>query len=129
DDPGYGGANDDEVADDADDAGEIGERQSLGQNLPASGDDAFFQFFPSVAGVGFFRVGIEVTTDGQVIEAFSDGVSEVQGRPDPCFAQPCTTVGAGQTYNACGGQVCDLIHDVTLADAPDATGAEGSIPL
>ena len=121
------------VSDNSPDAQEIGERQSLAQNLPASGVNAFFQFFPTGAGVGFFRVGIEVTTDGQVIEAFSDGVIQVQGRPDPCFAQPCDPAGAGQTLDACGGLVCDRFHEVTVGDQDgvnisfDAGDPEGAV--
>ncbi|MCH7592402.1 MAG: hypothetical protein IH989_06465, partial [Planctomycetes bacterium] len=121
------------VSDNSPDAQEIGERQSLAQNLPASGVDVFFQFFPTGAGVGFFRVGIEVTTDAQVIEAFSDGVIQVQGRPDPCFTQPCDPATSGQTLNGCGGLVCDRFHDVTVGNqdgvniAFDAGDPEGAV--
>ena len=104
------------VSDNSPDAQETGARQSLGQTLPASGTNAFFQFFPTGAGVGFFRVGIEVTTDGQVIEALSDGVIHVQGRPDPCFTQPCDPAASGQTLNGCGGLVCDRFHEVTVGN-------------
>ena len=127
------------VAENSSDAAEIGDRQSLATNLPASGDNAFFQFFPSGpgAGVGFYRVGIEVTTNGQTIEAFSDGVIHVQGRPAPCFTRPCNVsvagAAAGVTFDACGGLVCDLVNVVAAGDADgvdilfDAGDPEGAV--
>ena len=89
------------------------------------------------AGVGFFRVGIELTTGSEVLEAVSDGVIHVQGGPDPCFAQPCTIAAAGtpaaQTFTACGDVACDLIAEVTLGDQDgfdvsfDAGDPEGGV--
>lgn len=107
------------------DAPESGERQSLGQNLPASGVEAHFKFLPDGpdAGVGFYRVGIIVTIDGQVIEAFSDGVIQVQGGPDPCFS--CSPAASGapanSTFGGCGGRVCELTTEVAVADLIDVS--------
>lgn len=126
-----------EVSDNSADASEIGTQQNLGSNLPASGDETFFQFFPVGAGVGFYRVGIQVATNGEVIEALSDGVIHVQGGPDPCFAQPCTlaaaTTPASQTIAACGGLTCDLVVNISEGDqdgvnvAFDAGDPEGNV--
>lgn len=104
------------VADNSVDAQPIGPVEVVAQNLIRTENEAFFSFFPDGAGVGFFRVGIEVPTDEGVIEAFSDGVIQVQGRPDPCFTQPCDPASSGQTLDGCGGLVCDRFHDVTVGD-------------
>lgn len=113
------------VADNSGGAIEIGPPQNLAQNLPASGNNAFFQFFPSGVGVGFYRVGIQLTTGGQVIEAVSDGVIQVQGRPDPCFAQPCTVAAAGtpadQTFTGCGELICVRVVEIPEGDQDGVT--------
>lgn len=106
------------VSDNGPSAVSIGEPTQVAAGLPATGANTSFLFFPSAAGVGFFRVGIMITVDSEEIEALSDGVIEVQGPPDPCFVQPCKIAAAAtpvvETYTACNDVICDLILEVDL---------------
>lgn len=57
-----------------------------------SGDNQFFDFDPSEAGVGYFRVGVSFTLNGEADLAESTGVIQVQGAPDPIFVQPANSL-------------------------------------
>lgn len=57
-----------------------------------AGDNQFFDFDPSEAGVGYYRVGVSFTLDGDADFAESSGVIQVQGPPDPIFVQPSGTL-------------------------------------
>lgn len=75
----------------------IGDPVTIAANL-SSGSNRFFDFDPSEAGVGFFRVGVAFTFEGDNETAESSGVIQVQGPPDPRFilpAQPLTVVEQG----------------------------------
>jgi hypothetical protein len=77
----------------------IGDEVVIATNLQA-GSNKFFDFDPSEAGVGFHRVGISFTLDGEADLAESSGVIQVQGSPSPVFilpAQELTVVPEGDT--------------------------------
>jgi len=81
-----------EVEDDSPDAAELGEPFTIASNLP-TGERQSFNFDPRNLFAGFYRIGIRVTlSDGQVEEAESEGVIQVQEPPDPQFIQPIQPV-------------------------------------
>jgi hypothetical protein len=66
------------------------------------GTSRFFQFVPSDAGQGFFRVGIRVVVGNTEIRRESSGVIDVQGHPEPVFIEPTqliTEVQVGDVVN------------------------------
>lgn len=115
------------VSDNSPNAVSTDEPTQIASGLPATGSNTFFLFFPNEAGIGFYRVGIVLTVDGEEIEALSDGVIGVQGRPDPCFVLPCeiaaATTPAVETYTGCDDVICDLIFEVDLEDTESLTVA------
>lgn len=79
---------------------EVGDRVTISSNVP-SGTNRAFNFVPSVAGPGRFRVGLSFSGGSAtaIADILSNGVVEVQGRPNPVFIQPTagvTRVGQGQ---------------------------------
>lgn len=125
------------VQDSSPNAVAIGEPTSVASGLPATGPNTSFLFFPDASGVGFFRVGLSITADGEEIVALSDGVIQVQGSPDPCFVLPCTIADSGtpaaETFLACGDTLCDLIAEVDNTEQDsvnvsfDAGDPEGAV--
>jgi len=69
----------------------IGNRVVVASDLGV-GADQFFSFDPELAGVGFFRVGIEFTLDGEEDDAESEAVIQVLGSPAPVFIEPPQTL-------------------------------------
>lgn len=79
---------------------EVGDRQTISSSVP-SGTNRAFNFVPSSAGPGRFRVGLSFSGGSAtaIPDILSIGVVEVQGRPNPVFVQPSaavTRVGQGQ---------------------------------
>ncbi len=68
-------------------ADRIGDPRIVAEDIPAGINEAF-DFDPGTAGVGFFRVGIVITTAGEELEAISTGVIQVEGPPMPFFIRP-----------------------------------------
>lgn len=79
------------VGDNSPAATPISDRVVVAHDLPAGAEKAF-DFDPGAAGVGFFRVGILITTGGEEIEAVSTGVIQVEGPPAPFFIRPVEPV-------------------------------------
>lgn len=79
------------VDDSAPGAAEIGVRVIIAPNLPV-GDNQAFNFDPSVAGLGFYRVGILWQVAGTESAAQSAGIIQVQGSPSPEFIRPIAEV-------------------------------------
>lgn len=75
------------VADGSLNSAPIGDRVITTADL-ATGVRRVFFFDPEEAGVGFYRVGIEFSLNGQAGDAESQAVIHVQGSPDPIFIQP-----------------------------------------
>ncbi len=71
---------------------ETGPRISITTGL-AQGTSRAFSFLPEVAGVGVFRVGIDVNSAAgeDIDEVLSDGTIRVEGAPNPTFVQPSGT--------------------------------------
>lgn len=57
------------------------------EGLP-SGENRVFNFNPQESGVGYFRVGVNYTLNGQQLFVESQGVIQVQGSPSPEFLLP-----------------------------------------
>ncbi len=83
----------------------IADRVVVAPDLPAGADEAF-DFDPGRAGVGFFRVGILITTGGEEIEAVSAGVIQVEGPPAPVFIRPTEAV-----TEVVEGSVVEILFD------------------
>ncbi len=69
----------------------IGDKVTIAANL-AAGSNKFFDFDPSEADVGYYRVGVSFTVGGDADSADGAGVIQVQGPPDPIFIQPAQQV-------------------------------------
>ncbi len=79
----------------------VGDPVIVAVSLP-TGQSRAFNFVPSAAGVGYFRVGVMYTLDGQQLTVESQAVIQVQGAPDPVFTQPSqaiTSVEQGDSVN------------------------------
>jgi hypothetical protein len=76
-----------QVADDSPTGGQIGNDVITNPNLPVGSNLSFF-VDPVELGVGFFRIGLYVTSGGVREEVLSDGVLKVEGAPNPVFRQP-----------------------------------------
>lgn len=76
------------VVDSGSDSAEVGDRVIIAPNLPIVGDDLQFRFNPAQAGLGFFRVGLEFTADGEDHSTKNTGVISVGLSPSPTFIQP-----------------------------------------
>ncbi len=79
------------VGDATPDSAPIGDPVIIATNLPA-GERKAFSFDPGEAGVGFYRVGVLFTVDGEEEAVESAGVIHVEGSPNPVFIQPPSDV-------------------------------------
>lgn len=86
-------------------ADRIDDPRIVAEDIPAGINEAF-DFDPGTAGVGFFRVGIVITTDGEELEALSTGVIQVEGPPAPFFIRPAEPV-----TEVVQGTVVDILFD------------------
>ncbi len=86
------------VEDGSTDSDPIGERVITTGDLSTGVMQVLF-FDPQEAGVGFYRLGIEFSINGEEEDAESEAAVEVQGAPDPIFilpSQSITSVTKGQ---------------------------------
>ena len=68
---------------------ETGPRVTITTGL-MQGTNQAFSFVPAVAGVGVFRVGLDINAVGgtDIDEVLGDGTIRVEGAPNPTFVQP-----------------------------------------
>ena len=107
------------VGDDRPDAGPVGERVISASNLSAGSDKAF-NFDPQEVGIGFYRVGVVVTTGETEIVAQSQAVIRVEGLPNPTIVQP---TGPSCVGGVSAGVICRM-DDAAACPGQCAGGAD-----